>query len=694
MPQKPKSSNPEGTPGGVVDVIVEVRVSKGQPAASTFGMAAGLSATGFQLDTSYEPVPAGEPADKQLAAELDAAREETVFVKGSIAADKIDDLKAQDNVVDVWIDTPIEPFTSAAGGEDAFVQPAAAAGTCPIPPCDCDHGTSACSKGSMQDVAQYLGADQIWGAGYRGQGIVIGIVDGGITAQGRAINTADTSNSRWPNKLVPRVIGGWPTNDWGTTGVAWGWHGNMTSTDTMGMAPQAQIYDIRISGGQQGAISAALAGFHWAIARHRADGTPHILSNSWGIFQERWDRQYANNPNHPFTRKVVEAINEGILVLFAAGNCGESCSDGRCTRDGVNDTGPGRSIWGANGHPLVMTVGAANIRGRLIGYSSQGPAALDQHKPDFCSIAHFTGYFSCDTGTSAACPIGAGVVALLKQCNPGLTQQAIKNALKSTARNIGAAGWDQHSGSGIINAKAAFDQVCAQDTCQRYQDGARRYLERYRETQDRNHLCRYYQYTAAYYCCLFKQREELRYRCACYRYYAAYYQCLYQISQDRKHLCQYYAYLGAYYCCQYEATKDRRQQCNCYRYYASYYQCLYQTTQKREHLCRYYAYLAAYYCCLYQTTQDRKHQCACYRYYAAYYQCLYQTTQKREYLCRYYYYVGAYYCCMYQNTQTRSYLCACYRYYAAYYCCLYPITKNPNHKQLCERYRQAAQRCK
>jgi hypothetical protein len=49
---------------------------------------------------------------------------------------------------------------------------------------------------------------------------------------------------------------------------------------------------------------------------------------------------------------------------------------------------------------------------------------------------------------------------------------------------------------------------------------------------------------------------------------------------------------------------------------------------------------------------------------------------------------------MYQNTQTRSYLCACYRYYAAYYCCLYPITKNPNHKQLCERYRQAAQRCK
>jgi len=148
----------------------------------------------------------------------------------------------------------------------------------------------------------------------------------------------------------------------------------MTSTDALGMAPQAQIYDIRISDGS--AISSALAGFQWAIDQHRTDGTPHILSNSWGIFQESWDPTYARDPNHPFTLKVVEAINEGILVLFAAGNCGATCPDGRCGPD----TGPGRDIWGANGHPWVMTVGAVNRNEEFVGYSSQGPAALDAKK--------------------------------------------------------------------------------------------------------------------------------------------------------------------------------------------------------------------------------------------------------------------------------------------------------------------------
>jgi serine protease AprX len=148
----------------------------------------------------------------------------------------------------------------------------------------------------------------------------------------------------------------------------------------------------------------------------------------------------------------VDAINEGIIVLFAAGNCGQACPDGRCG----TDNGPGKSTWGANGHPLVMTVGAVNKNEEYIGYSSQGPAALDPQKPDFCSISHFKGYFAPDSGISAATSIAAGITALLKQGNPALLQQQIKQVLKDTAKNIGPAGWDQHSGAGIIQAKAAI----------------------------------------------------------------------------------------------------------------------------------------------------------------------------------------------------------------------------------------------
>ncbi|WP_063925963.1 S8 family serine peptidase [Cupriavidus sp. IDO] len=106
-----------------------------------------------------------------------------------------------------------------------------------------------------------------------------------------------------------------------------------------------------------------------------------------------------------------------------------------------------------------MTVGATNMNEQFVGYSSQGRAALDPDKPDFCSITHFTGFSTSDDGTSAATPIAAGVVALMKKAKPSLTQDEAKAALKATAKGIGLVGFDQHSGAGIIRAKAAYDVV-------------------------------------------------------------------------------------------------------------------------------------------------------------------------------------------------------------------------------------------
>jgi serine protease AprX len=421
-------------------VLVEMRVSKTQGILAASEMAAQMNAIGFVLDTSYEPVPVSASGD---AASLLANNEEIAIVRGVVEESKIQELEAQPNVIKVYKDTPIAPFESALleKAEKDLVMPMDGTGTCPIGTCDCSPTTP---KGAIADVASYFGVDKIWAAGYKGQGIVVGVVDGGITAEGRYVGAFETI------RKIPNVIGG-PAENWGTTARAWGEHGNMCATDVLGMAPEAKLYDCRISDG--GAVSTALTVYEWAIKQHKTDGTPHILTNSWGIYQKSWDEFYATNPDHPFSRKVVEAINEGILVLFAAGNCGESCPSDRCG----TDNGPGKSIWGANGHPLVMTVGAVNKDEQFVGYSSQGPAALDPNKPDFCSVTHFRGYFGSDNGTSAATPIAAGVVALLKNAKPDLTQEEAKNALKNTAKNIGEPGWDQHSGAGIIQPKAAFD---------------------------------------------------------------------------------------------------------------------------------------------------------------------------------------------------------------------------------------------
>jgi len=417
--------------------LVELRVQRTRSGEIQLGSPAAMADAGFEIDPDYEPVPVG-------GAQASGTRgddEDVVVVRGAIAPQRIAELEARPDVIRVWRDTPIAPF--AVEAKDQRSMSLAAFGPCPTGACDC---TPEVARGGIPEVARFLDVDRIWDEGIRGQGIVIGVVDGGITARGRPVRAGETAD-------VPRVIGGWPTASWGTTASAWERHGNMSATDALGMAPEAQLYDIRISDGD--AISSALAGFQWAIDQHRRDGTPHILTNSWGIYQESWDPEYASDPDHPFTRKVVEAIAEGILVLFAAGNCGEACPSDRCGAD----NGPGRSIWGANGHPQVMTVGAANLDRQFVGYSSQGPAALDERKPDFCSITHFRGYFASDNGTSAACPVAAGVTALLKQAAPDLTQRAAKQALIATADDLGPAGWDPHTGAGIIQAAAAWEQI-------------------------------------------------------------------------------------------------------------------------------------------------------------------------------------------------------------------------------------------
>ncbi|HEX5472617.1 MAG TPA: S8 family serine peptidase [Lacipirellulaceae bacterium] len=426
-------------------VLIEYR--NPESCRSALRLATGDHRAVFHCDSTVAPVPM-IGADKDYPMSLDAADDRRCAVAGTIDRRRIKELRRDPNVIDVSFDNSLVPFDGRYGishCDDWLVDVES-----PAPTSDANlmydlDPTKTC--GCLRDVATYLGADKLWRDGINGDGIVIGIVDGGIWAEGRM---ADRPG------LVPQVIGGWPLENWGTT-AGWRRHGNMVATDALGIAPRVSIYDIRISGSSPngGRMSSAIAGIHWAIETHREKGTPQILCCGWGIYQREHDPRYASDPTHPLTRKIVEAMDEGIIVLFAAGNGGQS---GPATWCG-GDVGPGKSIWGANGHPRVITVGAANIEDQLIGYSSEGPAALDEKKPDFCGVSHFAGYFCSDSGTSAACAVAAGVVALLKQARPTLTQEAIKKLLNSTAKKLRRQSWSRQSGVGILQAKAAYDRA-------------------------------------------------------------------------------------------------------------------------------------------------------------------------------------------------------------------------------------------
>ena len=288
-----------------------------------------------------------------------------------------------------------------------------------------------------------MGVDDMWNLGWTGSGITVGVVDAGVT--------------------LPQVTGGWAkgANPPGSV-AALGGHGNMTAGAVLSMAPNVSIYDIRVLDNFPNVsfLSDVLSGYRWAIGQYKTNGTPQILSNSWGIWEESWAPGYATNPDHPVTRKIVEAVDAGILVTFAAGNCGEAnCTVGGCG----TSTGPGNSIWGANGSQRVITVGATDDDDEAFCWSSQGPAALYSAKPDLCTpTAYRNPYhapgelFPIVTGTSGACATTSGVIALIKEAFPGATQEQVRFCLQGSALDILPSGFDMRTGSGRIQGDAAL----------------------------------------------------------------------------------------------------------------------------------------------------------------------------------------------------------------------------------------------
>jgi subtilisin family serine protease len=422
-----------------ISVILEIDISSPAMASTISSFtspAAGIP--GVRIDPTFAPVPAAH--DVPSFSHLAPSR--TVFMRADADDVESADLAAQQTgVVAVWSDPEIAPFNRV----DLDVGAALATPAAPTAP-NCAVSTP---TGTAAQVAEALGAHRVWTDGFRGQGIIIGVLDGGV------------DGSRYP------VDGGWSPPGQSPPGspiVAWSGHGSMCAFDAMIAAPSARIFDYGIgkTAGVTTLLSAALQSFQHALDHFRVHGTPQVLTNSWGLYQDAWDpfphpdpRNYSHNPRHPFTRKVIEAIDAGLLVTFAAGNCGAHCPDNRCWQD----VGPGRSIRGANGHERAITVAGVDLQRRRVGYSSQGPSTLDPRKPDISGYTHFTGHTQCDAGTSAACPVVAGGLALLRSAISMLRQDRARSTMARTAINLGPPGWDADTGHGVINVAAMYDEL-------------------------------------------------------------------------------------------------------------------------------------------------------------------------------------------------------------------------------------------
>ncbi len=463
-------------------VIVELRHSQGRQNAFAHMLA---SAEAPGLDTALVPglgeinwdssfplveLPAhrkteesSDPADVGLRMAVDTEpANSTYLARGTVDDDQLDALMAAANssaaVVGVYSDVAVQP-TLICPGDPAL--------------------------GNDSDVERLLCVSKLHEKGMDGTGIYVAIVDTGINmnylrAHGKNPNF-DAVRSWVPNAgMTP---GDLPVD-----------HGTMCAYDACIAAPKCTLLDIALlqstRGGSnimEGFLSDAVLAYRHLLdfmlaPRRPGEGRSLVVNNSWGMFHPSWDfpvghaGNYSDNPNHPFNRIVGSLEQAGADILFAAGNCGPNCPDGRC--QGVTSN----AIYGANSHPQVLSIAGVDTTKNRVGYSSVGPGRLERQKPDLSSYTHFrgSGVYPADGGTSAATPVATGVVAAIRSRNPydparaATAPVAIRNMLIKTAEDRGLTGYDFEYGWGIINGCHIADQgdgddcqSCCEECCKK-----------------------------------------------------------------------------------------------------------------------------------------------------------------------------------------------------------------------------------
>jgi len=164
---------------------------------------------------------------------------------------------------------------------------------------------------------------------------------------------------------------------------------------------------------------------------------------------------YSNDPS--LQTAITYALNHSIVIVAAAGNCGEGVSSDCPTAGGI--------AYPAL-YPDVIAVGASTISDQRASFGSYG-SALDVSAPGYnLPVApvwtpsnQISGYASGLYGTSFASPQVASLVSLIKSIRPSSSPGDIAALIDGTASkpaNMNGLAYTQQLGHGIINAADAL----------------------------------------------------------------------------------------------------------------------------------------------------------------------------------------------------------------------------------------------
>lgn len=320
-----------------------------------------------------------------------------------------------------------------------------------------ENGTQATADldyGRMREQLTLMGVEHLHQAGFQGENMLVAVFDGGFNraneleflkplfAENRVLDTHDfisrNSNVYDDDSHGLNVLSIIAANQPGTM-IGAAFKANFVLYRTENVFMETPYEEVT-----------------WLLAAERADSIGVDVINS-SLGYNTFEGEF-NTPAYNYTYQNMDgkttiisraariATRKGMLVVNSAGN-------------------EGNKAWKYVSAPAdvdsVLSIGATTLDKSYAAFSSIGPNAIGQQKPDVSAVGSGTvlgnstgtGNVTSGNGTSYSAPLIAGLATILWQAFPNLTAQEIIQALKKSGHL--AANPDNFLGYGVPNAALA-----------------------------------------------------------------------------------------------------------------------------------------------------------------------------------------------------------------------------------------------
>ena len=316
------------------------------------------------------------------------------------------------------------------------------------PPLEANNYTArALGRASVLNTPTTLG-----GRGLTGKDIRIGIWDGNVVWHpdfGNRIHTQEYevhgANARHGTHVAGSVLSAGVIDPLGT-----------------GMAPQAEAYTWNFNVGSNGLSQQQ----EMAITRDKYGIT--LTQNSYGVYISGRCLSFRSIINYSSDYELdrLTFIEPTLTHVFAAGNDQQGCPT------------QSEEVWGVPNYGLaprraknVINIAAVDDDGSMTSFSSFGPQDDGRVFPTVAAKGYQVlstealGYYYRENGTSMACPVATGHLALLQErfkqiyCGQEIRNDLLRALVANTADDAGRKGVDFQYGYGILNAEHALNSI-------------------------------------------------------------------------------------------------------------------------------------------------------------------------------------------------------------------------------------------